>query len=244
MGPTGTPTEIPQGETVCLVGGGLGNAVLFSIAGALKAAGCRVLYFAGYRHSRDIFKRDQIEAATDVIVWCCDAGPDIAVHRPHDVFFRGNMLQAMEAYGRGETPGALRLRDCTRLIVIGSDGLMRAVKEARSAALAPYLGPHEAIGSINSPMQCMLKEVCAQCLQRHVDPTTGAQVEPVFSCFNQDQKLDCVDWANLHERLLTNSVLEKSTARWLARLLPPHAAPAVAPAPAPSTTPDPARPAR
>ncbi len=31
MGPTGTPTEIPQGETVLLAGGGLGNAVLFSI---------------------------------------------------------------------------------------------------------------------------------------------------------------------------------------------------------------------
>src|SRR5262249_34897552 len=45
MGPTGTPTVIPHGETVCLVGGGLGNAVLFSIAGALKAAGCKVLYF-------------------------------------------------------------------------------------------------------------------------------------------------------------------------------------------------------
>src|SRR5262249_19221145 len=134
-----------------------------------------------------------------------------------------------------------RLRDCTRLIVIGSDGLMRAVKEARAGRLAPYLGPHVGIGSINSPMQCMLKEVCAQCLQRHVDPATGAQLEPVFSCFNQYQHLDSVDWANLHERLLTNSVLEKSTARWIARLLPQPAAPAAAPAPA---APSPARPAR
>ena len=31
MGPTGTPTEIPRNETVLLAGGGLGNAVLFSI---------------------------------------------------------------------------------------------------------------------------------------------------------------------------------------------------------------------
>ena len=37
MGPTGTPTEIPHGETVLLAGGGLGNAVLFSIAKALQA---------------------------------------------------------------------------------------------------------------------------------------------------------------------------------------------------------------
>jgi NADPH-dependent glutamate synthase beta subunit-like oxidoreductase len=36
MGPTGTPTEIPSNETVLLAGGGLGNAVLFSIAKALR----------------------------------------------------------------------------------------------------------------------------------------------------------------------------------------------------------------
>jgi len=39
MGPTGTPTEIPAGRTVALLGGGLGNAVLFSIGAALRAAG-------------------------------------------------------------------------------------------------------------------------------------------------------------------------------------------------------------
>ena len=39
MGPTGTPTEIEPGETVVLVGGGLGNAVLFSIGQAFRKAG-------------------------------------------------------------------------------------------------------------------------------------------------------------------------------------------------------------
>ncbi|HEY9446179.1 MAG TPA: FAD-dependent oxidoreductase, partial [Burkholderiales bacterium] len=42
MGPTGSPTEIPEDETVILVGGGLGNAVLFSIGQAMRAAGSRV----------------------------------------------------------------------------------------------------------------------------------------------------------------------------------------------------------
>jgi len=219
MGPTGSPTEIPRGETVVLVGGGLGNAVLFSIAGALREAGNRVLYFAGYRHSRDLFKREQIEAATDAVVWCCDAGPDIEVRRPTDAFFRGNLVAAMAAAGSGAFPALpVALRDATRMIVIGSDGMMAAVKEARKTTLAPCLGPHVAIGSINSPMQCMLKEVCAQCLQRHVDPVTGRFKDAVFTCFNQDQLLDEVDFANLHERLSTNSVLEKATARWIAHL--------------------------
>ncbi len=52
MGPTGTPTEIPENETVLLAGGGLGNAVLFSIARRLRMNKNRVIYFAGYRNGR------------------------------------------------------------------------------------------------------------------------------------------------------------------------------------------------
>ena len=46
MGPTGEPTHTPSGETVMLVGGGLGNAVLFSIGKALKQNGSKVLYLS------------------------------------------------------------------------------------------------------------------------------------------------------------------------------------------------------
>jgi NAD(P)H-flavin reductase len=60
MGPTGEPTHIPHNTTVILVGGGLGNAVLFSIGAALKAAGSRVLYFAGYKKSGDRYHVDKI----------------------------------------------------------------------------------------------------------------------------------------------------------------------------------------
>ncbi len=74
MGPTGTPTEIPDHSAVMLAGGGLGNAVLFSIARALKARGNRVLYFAGYRDGGDLFKREDIESATDQVIWATDAG--------------------------------------------------------------------------------------------------------------------------------------------------------------------------
>ncbi len=49
MGPTGTPTETSSTETVLLIGGGLGNAVLFSIGQKLRESGSRVVYFAGYK---------------------------------------------------------------------------------------------------------------------------------------------------------------------------------------------------
>jgi hypothetical protein len=50
-------TEIPKNETVMLVGGGLGNAVLFSIGQALRFNNCNVLYFAGYKKPKDCYKK-------------------------------------------------------------------------------------------------------------------------------------------------------------------------------------------
>jgi hypothetical protein len=97
--------------------------------------------------------------------------------------------------------------------------MMAAVGAARHGVLAAYLDPHHfAIASINSPMQCMMKEICAQCLQPHVDPATG-NTSYVFSCFNQDQPLDCVDFPGLAARLAQNSLQEKLTAQWIDRCL-------------------------
>ena len=220
MGPTGAPTEIPYNEDVLLAGGGLGNAVLFSISKALKANGCRVIYFAGYKKGEDLYKREEIENATDKVIWSTDSGVEITPHRPQDVHFRGNIIEAILHYqngGAGEK--IIPLEGVKRIIAIGSDGMMRAVKDARHGILKLYLREHIAIGSINSPMQCMMKEICAQCLQKHVDPITGAESTPVFSCFNQDQELDRVDFTNLRSRLRVNSVLEKLGNSWLTYLI-------------------------
>jgi NADPH-dependent glutamate synthase beta subunit-like oxidoreductase/NAD(P)H-flavin reductase len=221
MGPTGTPTEIAKQETVLLCGGGLGNAVLFSIARAFKALGGRVLYFAGYRRGEDLFKREDIELWTDQVIWCTDMGASIEPRRPQDRHVRGSIVDAMHRYASGALggPPAIPFRQVARIIAIGSDGMMNAVREARHGALAPLLDPrHLAIGSINSPMQCMMKEVCAQCLQKLRDPRTG-QERVVFTCFNQDQELDAVDFRNLHERLRANSMQEKLSNAWLDELL-------------------------
>ncbi|HVZ85975.1 MAG TPA: FAD-dependent oxidoreductase [Polyangia bacterium] len=220
MGPTGTPTETPPGESVVLAGGGLGNAVLFSIGRAIREAGGRVLYFAAYRKREDIYKIDEIEAAADQIVWSVDTGDLPDPRRPQDHAFLGNVVQAMEAYAKGEL-GEIRvpLPDCQRVIAIGSDRMMEAVKVARHGKLVKYFRPgHIAIASINSPMQCMMKEICAQCLQRHIDPETGKETV-VFSCSNQDQLQDAVDWKNLADRLRQNTVQEKLTDLWVRRLL-------------------------
>ncbi len=64
-----------------------------------------------------------------------------------------------------------------------------------------YFRPdHRAIASMNSPMQGMTKEICAQRLKRHRDPVSATETV-VFSCFNQDQEMDRVDFRTLRRRL-------------------------------------------
>ena len=235
MGPTGAPTEIAPDETVILAGGGLGNAVLFSIGAAMRAQGARVLYFAGYKKRIDRYKVAEIEAAADTVVWCCDEAPGFDPGRPGDHAFVGNIVDAMQAYAEGRLGRtSIAMPDADRIIAIGSDRMMAAVARARHAQLATHLKTgHVAVGSINSPMQCMMKEICAQCLQPQVDPATG-QTHYVFSCFNQDQPLDWVDFPMLDQRLRQNGLQERLTALWLAQCSGPAVAPATATA-APTT---------
>ena len=42
------------------------------------SSGNRVIYFAGYKKGEDLFKREEIEAATDQVIWSTDMGATIA----------------------------------------------------------------------------------------------------------------------------------------------------------------------
>ena len=168
----------------------------------------------------DRYKVAEIERAADAIVWCCDAAPGFAPDRGQDRAFTGNIVAALEAYASGALGAPpIALSDIDRIIAIGSDGMMDAVARARHGMLASHLpASHTAIASVNSPMQCMLKEICAQCLQLHRDPNSGLE-SVVFSCFAQDQDLDHVDFKNLRARLSQNAVQERLTRLWIDRTL-------------------------
>ena len=78
-------------ETVVLVGGGLGNAVLFSIGQALRAAGSSVLYFAGYKKAIDRYKVAGIIPITKELERSSSPSA-VAVMRQMLVRFIGNLL--------------------------------------------------------------------------------------------------------------------------------------------------------
>lgn len=219
MGPTGTPSTLGRDQTVLLVGGGLGNAVLFSIGAAMRAAGNRVLYLAGYRRTQDRFHADRIEAAADAVVWCCDQAPGFVPRRAQDLAIVGSVVQAMHRLADGglAVPG-FRAEEIERMLVIGSDRMMAAVADAVRGPLAGrFAGSLTAEASINSPMQCMMKGICGQCVQSQQDPETGAR-RVVFSCACQDQPLLAVDFRVLAGRLAQNRAQERLAAAWQSQL--------------------------
>ena len=217
MGPTGAPTEIEPGETVVLVGGGLGNAVLFSIGQAFRVRRIEgpVLRrlqedagpLQGGRHRGGGGRRRVVQRRGAGIRRAAAAGP--RVRRQHRA---GDGRVRVGRTGRTGDP-LQRVRPHHRHRFGQDDGGRRRRAPRRSRAV-PFKPDHRAIGSINSPMQCMLKEICAQCLQPQRDPVTG-KVTYVFSCFNQDQPLDLVDFPGLDLRLKQNALQEKLTAQWI-----------------------------
>jgi NADPH-dependent glutamate synthase beta subunit-like oxidoreductase/NAD(P)H-flavin reductase len=194
MGPSGTPTKIVKNKNVALVGGGLGNAVLLAVGQALKANNCNVTYFAGYKKLQDRFYHEKIEQVAHQVFWACQEDI-LSKSREHDFSIKGNIIDAIRY---GKNTGSLAKIE--HVICIGSNTMMQTV----AAKKIELFGSARMICSLNSPMQCMMKGICGQCLQK-VDDERGY----IFSCAAQDQDSDIVDFEVLRDRLGANSLLEK-----------------------------------
>ena len=72
-GPLGHPTEIPSGQRVVCVGGGVGTAVLFPLVKALAEAGNQVTTIIGGRSANYVILQQDLAALGEVIV-CTDDG--------------------------------------------------------------------------------------------------------------------------------------------------------------------------
>ena len=220
MGPGGVRTRISDGvsETVMVVGGPLCVPHIMGVGPALRAQGSRVLFFAVFDSAQDIFYQRELEQAADSIVWVVTNGAPFTPQREHDLAASGDIVNVIERYAHGALGTAtIKIQDVDRLLVIGDPCMIRTLRDARKNELQPLFvkGPNEVIGSINTPMQCMLKGVCSQCLQWQIDHATGKRTKAVFGCSWQDQPLDIVDLDNLDERLSQNRLQERVTNLWL-----------------------------
>ncbi len=221
MGPTGTGLPVPENATLTVAGGH--SAVTSTVDGAAmwRAAGNRVVFIGHFRNAeRARAVQRVIEILTDQAIWVLDEGPSLKLRRQQDACFVHGLADFLQSCGEMEAPFAEWVRRTDQLILSDHPAAMDTFRKALRAGLEPYLKPgFNAIAAVNSPMQCMMKEVCAQCLCRHVDSATGEPSKFVFSCFNQHQPLFELDFENLQARQGQNSVQEKIANLWFAHLV-------------------------
>lgn len=203
MGPTGTATHILPNQQVVLIGGGLGNVILFSIGQAFRAMGSKVLYIAGYRHPQDLFHQDALEAAADQIIWCTQTGDLITPRRAQDKSLTGSVLDALHTWSYYPTRDFIfSPAETSRVLTIGPSPMMQAVQHFYWENLKEKLAPeHQALAGLNTPMQCMMKGLCGQCIQKLSPPQESSYI---FACACQDQPLSDIDFPFLSQRLGQN----------------------------------------
>lgn len=185
MGPTGEPTEIISNKNVLLIGGGIGNALFIPLARSLKDNGCSISFISGYKKHSDLIYAEKIEELSDNVIRAFE----------QDSFNPGTIINALE----GAKINGL-LDNIDRIYCNGSSGMMSKILEYKD-----YFFPDiEIIYSINSLMQCMMKGICGQCIQKTKDDNGY-----IFSCARQNLNADSIDFQCLNNRLTQNSLFEK-----------------------------------
>lgn len=243
MGPTGVRAKISHAnETVLIIGNQLSIPLLTSYGKALREMGNRVLYLGMFESKDEVFCKDKLENSADSIIWSVKHGPEIECSRNHDYSLGKNLIEILELYSEKTEPlsrnfhsreggnplrmdpcfhgdgheGKIPLADIDRIYVIGNSELLRQVEAARHNNFKKYFLKDPIVyGSVFSTMQCMLKGVCAQCLQWQIDPETGLRTKAVFACSWQEQPLELIDFDNLDERQIQNRMQETLSNLWV-----------------------------
>lgn len=218
MGPSGVRSKISHyHETVMIIGNQDGIAQLLSYGAALKEQRNKVVFLGYFENKEELFYQKEIEAICEQIIWCVADGERIGA-RANDISLQGDCLNGLRQYANAQsnTP----MNDVDRFQVIADSELLKAIALLFKNELSTKL--HKApkvFGSVKSPMQCMLKGVCAQCLQWQIDPETGERTKAVFACSWQDQPLELIDFDNLIDRRRQHQLLEDINHLWLDHLL-------------------------
>ncbi|KAA3629047.1 MAG: pyridine nucleotide-disulfide oxidoreductase, partial [Proteobacteria bacterium] len=222
MGPTGAPMDVEQGKTYLILSGSWGAAVMLGLGPVLRAAGNRVIYVAAYGNRDQLYSKQELEAATDTIIWAVSQGETIKTARPQDCsVVASDMIQLLRDYASGKVSPdnsllRARLDGVDEVLVMGSTGLLKGMQEALKGDFAGIFSSNVKItGTVGSPMQCMLKGVCGQCLQWQIDPDSGERTRAVFSCAMQDQPLMWIDIDNLRARQGQTRLQEHLTSLWV-----------------------------
>jgi NAD(P)H-flavin reductase len=199
---------------------------MIDLGKALRAAGNRVLFIASFGCEDDIYFKEELEQCADQIIWASANEAVIECRRPQDISVQQpNIIELLKDYNRGNLTTnsnreLIHLSTVDEIMIMGSTGLLKAMQQALKEDLKPlFKDDVHATGTVGSPMQCMMKGVCGQCLQWQIDPETGKRTRAVFSCAKQEQPLSWIDLDNLAARQSQNRLSEYMTGLWADHVL-------------------------
>jgi hypothetical protein len=172
---------------------------LLSVGPALKAAGHTVYFMASIPQSAR-FAQEAIQEIAARVVWC---------DTDHQ------MIEAMQS---------VPLTMIQHIMLIGAASLVKIIQNARNNVLKNTFHPEARFtASVYGSMQCMLKGVCAQCLQWQINPETGLRTKAVYTCSWQHQPLEIIDIEHAVNRANQNKMQEILTDLWVNHLLKKNA---------------------
>lgn len=103
LGPLGKPSEIDKFGTVVIVGGGVGTAVAFAVAEALKKAGNRIISISGARDKDFVILEDDLRAISDELIMATDDGSygvkGFVTEQLKDLYSKGVQIDRVIAAG-------------------------------------------------------------------------------------------------------------------------------------------------
>ena len=170
MGPTGVAAKIPEKKTVIFIGGYLALAGLRAAKDALLDNQCQVAFFGCYQHKEDVIDQPHWLEGCHWVETSIES--NIADHRVTLINFINTIVNTIAD------------KKVAEIRVIGSVPLLCWMKQLRQTDLKiAALEKAKWFASVFGPMQCMLKGVCAQCLQWQVDPATGKRTKAVVCMF-------------------------------------------------------------
>ena len=74
VGPLGRPTEMEGLKSVCVVGGGTGNALAYPLATGMQKAGVKVDMISGYKSKKEVILVDEFKAGVERLFVTTDDG--------------------------------------------------------------------------------------------------------------------------------------------------------------------------
>ena len=198
MGPTGTCVKYAAQSTVIMVGAELAAIQLLSIGYAMRAQGVQLVYLSTLTDQSALVCEDELRDLCEDIVFVDSSAVDEA------------LLQYAQTHD---------VQSVSCIHIIGPGELMKQVQCARHTLLAEvYPSSVKYVAAVYGPMQCMLKGVCAQCLQWQIDPVTGERTKAVYACSWQTQPMEIIDIDNIGSRAGQNRLQEQLSSAWLDHL--------------------------